>query len=63
MKENVKYAAVFDSSEDITYSPKMAVQHGKELLFEVKETINEIELGSKMRKESWMKDIKMLVFF
>jgi hypothetical protein len=56
---NVKrnYFTVYNSSDDITYAPEASFKEGLGMVKAIKEYLQKLELGSKLRREVWDRDI------
>ncbi|TFK55750.1 hypothetical protein OE88DRAFT_1804556 [Heliocybe sulcata] len=51
---------VYEASDDIPYSPETALSEGTKMVKAMKASIDKIELGSKLRKEVWLREIESL---
>ncbi|KDQ65115.1 hypothetical protein JAAARDRAFT_188367 [Jaapia argillacea MUCL 33604] len=51
---------VYETAEDIPYTPESALQQGLGMVKTIKTNIKKIELGSKLRKDVWLRDIESL---
>lgn len=56
---NVKqaYFTAYNSSDDITYTPEDSFKEGLGMVKTVKENLKKLELGSKLRREVWDREI------
>ncbi|TFY80874.1 hypothetical protein EWM64_g3143, partial [Hericium alpestre] len=52
--------AIFNSPTDIDYTPENALKQGLSMVKSLKDNINKLELGSKLRKEVWLREIESL---
>lgn len=52
----------YTSAAEITYTPENALTTGTSMVEEVKALVEKLELGSKMRKTVYVKDIDKSVF-
>jgi len=57
LKEEVKYR-VYSSAADISYKPDMALQEGLIMVEEISKKIRTLELGSKLRKDVWFREVE-----
>lgn len=48
---------MYKSAQEIQYTPETSLQEGINMVKTLKAHINHLELGSKMRKDVWMKEI------
>jgi hypothetical protein len=53
--------AVYNSATDILYTPEEALKTGLGMVKAIKESIKKIELGSKLRKDVWLREIERSV--
>ncbi|KLO16323.1 hypothetical protein SCHPADRAFT_823334 [Schizopora paradoxa] len=51
---------MFNSVQEIDYTPEKSLQEGLNMVKTLKAHINHLELGSKMRKDVWLKEITSL---
>ena len=52
---------VFNSSDDINYRPEDALKEGLGMVKTLKANIKKLELGSKLRKDVWLREIERRV--
>jgi len=57
LKEEVTYR-VYSSAADISYNPEMALQEGLIMVEEISKKIKTLELGSKLRKDLWVREVE-----
>ena len=57
-KEREPSYTVYKSAEEIEYTPENALQEGVGMVWDVSRSLKHIELGSKLRKDVWMKEIE-----
>ncbi|KAF9569032.1 hypothetical protein CPC08DRAFT_790765 [Agrocybe pediades] len=55
-----KYFTVYKNAHDINYNPEALLKEGLGMVKTVKETLSQLELGSKLREEVWDREIKTL---
>lgn len=48
----------YDSAAEIQYTPELALKTGLSMVENIKAHVLRIELGSKLRKDVWLKEIK-----
>lgn len=51
----------YRAAQDIQYTPERSLQEGLNMVKTLKAHINHLELGSKMRKDVWLKEIARYV--
>ena len=51
----------YDSADDISYVPEDALKEGVGMVKELKANIDRLELGSKLRKDVWLREIERQV--
>ena len=49
---------LYDTVNDINYTPENALTEGVAMVRDISSSLKSIELGSKLRKEVWMKEIE-----
>jgi hypothetical protein len=49
---------LYKSADDIEYTPENALTEGVSMVKDVSNSLKKIELGSKLRKDVWMKEIE-----
>lgn len=49
---------LYDTAVDIVYSPEAALEQGLAMVDVVKKSVSTLHVGSKMRQEVWLRDIK-----
>ena len=52
---------LYDSADDIPYTPENALGEGLGMVKTLKAAIDKLELGSKLRKEVWLREIDRYV--
>ncbi|KAG1755777.1 hypothetical protein EDB19DRAFT_1956649 [Suillus lakei] len=52
---------LYDSADNISYTPEVALQAGLGMVKTLKAGINKLELGSKLRKDVWLREIDNLL--
>lgn len=52
---------LYDSADNISYTPEAALQAGLGMVKTLKAGINKLELGSKLRKDVWLREIDKYV--
>jgi hypothetical protein len=52
---------LYDSANDIVYTPEGALQEGLGMVKTLKVGIDKLELGSKLRKDVWLREISWTV--
>lgn len=58
-----KHYDVFVSASQINYSPEESLRNGLGMVKTLKERVDKLELGSKLRKEVWLREIAGFVVF
>lgn len=53
-----KLYQIFDKYEDIEYVPENALKNGLNMVATLKDSLKKLELGSKLRKDVWMREIE-----
>lgn len=61
MQPEPKHYAVHNSAEDIVYAPEDALKEGLGMVQTLKANIKKLELGSKLRKDVWLREIERSV--
>jgi hypothetical protein len=54
---------IYNDALDIVYTPEAALEQGLAMVNLAKKSISTLHVGSKMRQEVWLRDIKRCVFF
>ena len=54
--------AIYKDTSEISYTPERNMQHGLQMLRNVKNYVNELDVGSSVRKNIWLRDISKYVF-
>jgi len=49
--------ATYAFAYEIAYTPENALQHGLNMVKAIKREVQKLELGSRMRKEVWLREI------
>jgi hypothetical protein len=62
-KDPYALQTTYASAVDITYTPENSLAHGLEMLKNIKYHVNRLEVGSKLRKEVWLREIAKYAFF
>ncbi len=57
----VKPFTVYQSEDDITYVPEDALKQGLGMVKSMKHNIKRLELGSKLRKDVWLREIERCI--
>lgn len=52
---------LYDSADNISYTPEAALQVGLGMVKTLKAGINKLELGSKLRKDVWLREVDKYV--
>jgi hypothetical protein len=52
---------LYDSADNIPYTPEAALQVGLGMVRTLKAGINKLELGSKLRKDVWLREVDKYV--
>jgi hypothetical protein len=50
---------LYDSASDIPYTPEHALQQGLQMVKTMNKIIDDLQIGSKLRKEVWLREIGM----
>lgn len=56
-----KFYKIYDYATDIQYLPEDALKEGLGMTKSLKENVKKLELGSKLRKDVWLREIARLV--
>ncbi|KAG6918940.1 hypothetical protein DXG01_010595 [Tephrocybe rancida] len=51
---------IYNSSEDIHYTPEEALKEGLGMVTSIKSSLKQLQLGSKLRQEVWMRELESL---
>ena len=54
---------IYANATDIVYTPENSLEHGLEMLKNIKYHVNKLEVGSKLRKDVWLREITKYASF